>query len=84
MTTDNTWMTDALCAQVAGDAWCPADHQACRTAQRICQDCPVLAACRDYALTCGMGTRVGLSPTRGADIARNYRVRKHAETEVAA
>ena len=45
-----SWFSDAVCAQVGGDAWFPELGGDPRPAQRICRTCPVIDECLDYAL----------------------------------
>lgn len=48
--TDTGWISDALCAQVGGEAWFPERGQPTRPAKRVCQACPVRSQCLEYAL----------------------------------
>lgn len=47
------WMVDAACAQTDPDAWFPhkGDMETALAAVSICHTCPVLAECREYALS---------------------------------
>lgn len=45
-----SWMADAVCATVDGDAWFPELGENGRAAKRICAGCPVADACLAYAL----------------------------------
>ncbi|MFJ9420760.1 WhiB family transcriptional regulator [Streptomyces sp. NPDC101249] len=42
------WMDQALCAQADPEAWTGGDGSNSRTARRICQQCPVRAACNQH------------------------------------
>ncbi len=45
------WMSDALCAQTDPEAFFPErGHATARAAKRICAACPVITACRQYAV----------------------------------
>jgi WhiB family redox-sensing transcriptional regulator len=47
-----TWIADALCAQVGGDDHFPAktDTEAARRALKVCRRCEVAEQCLQYAL----------------------------------
>lgn len=47
------WKLDGSCRQNAPDAWYPAKGGSARQVKAICADCPVQAACLEYALTNG-------------------------------
>ena len=68
------WMVEGLCQQVDPDLWFPEDDpwQAQR-AKQLCQACPVLAECAEYAIHRYIphGVWGGMS----ADDRRNYRQR---------
>lgn len=44
------WVSEALCAQTAPDAFFPERGEATATAKRICNSCPVTRECLDWAL----------------------------------
>jgi WhiB family transcriptional regulator, redox-sensing transcriptional regulator len=44
------WTEAALCAQVDPEAWYPEKGGSARDARRVCQECPVLSECLQYAL----------------------------------
>lgn len=47
---DRDWTADALCAQVDADLFFPEKGGDARSPQRVCQACPVMAECLEYAL----------------------------------
>lgn len=57
------WMSAAACANVAPDLWFPVNPEHSGPAIRICAVCPVVAACREYAIESGQrwGTWGGLT-----------------------
>lgn len=48
--TPQPWTQEARCAEVDGDLFFPPDRYTTRTAKRICQHCPVQAACLSFAI----------------------------------
>lgn len=63
------WMEDARCREALGDFWFPdkgqGDVRTTRMAKAICRDCPVAAACLDYAMRTGekeWGIYAGTTP----------------------
>ena len=44
-------MPDALCAQMDSELWFPAKGGETDTVKRICQRCPHLTQCRDWAVS---------------------------------
>lgn len=44
------WRDSALCQYVDGERFFPAKGQNANYAKHICRACPVIAACRSYAL----------------------------------
>lgn len=44
------WALDGLCNQVDPDIFFPEKGESTRPAKRICQSCPVIAECLEYAL----------------------------------
>lgn len=70
------WMTDALCAQVSPALWFPPNPEMSGPAIRICNICPVIAQCREYALASGQrwGTWAGLTQQQlRAEYAKRHR-----------
>lgn len=69
------WVTDALCAQVSPALWFPPNPELSGPAIRICNVCPVIDQCREYAIESGQrwGTWGGLSQNelRKISVARN-------------
>lgn len=69
ITNTEPWMEDARCREALGDFWFPdkgqGDVRTTRMAKAICHDCPVAAACLDYALRTGeeWGIYAGTTPT---------------------
>ena len=47
---DGDWTLEALCAQTDPDVFYPVKGGSTRDAKRICQRCPVIAACSQWAL----------------------------------
>jgi len=47
---DTNWMARGKCKEVAPDVFFPSDGMGVQVAQRICAECPVAAACLEYAL----------------------------------
>lgn len=47
------WMSSAACANVGPDLWFPTNPEHSGPALRICSSCPVVAACREYAIESG-------------------------------
>lgn len=47
---DLSWQDDALCAQVDSELWFPDKGGSVKEAKQICQACPVLSSCLEYAL----------------------------------
>jgi len=45
-----SWMEDALCAQIGGDIWHPEKGGSTKEAKTVCRECPVAAECLKYAL----------------------------------
>ncbi|WP_152203610.1 WhiB family transcriptional regulator [Georgenia thermotolerans] len=49
---DRTWMEDGLCATSSTpDAWYPERNYPSHKAQRLCDGCPVIDQCGEWALT---------------------------------
>lgn len=46
----DSWMEEALCAQVDPDMWFPPVGERGTEAKKICMRCPVREQCLDYAL----------------------------------
>jgi len=69
------WVSDALCAQTDPEVFYPEVGGSVRPAKNVCATCPVLAECRDYALTTGEpdGVWGGLSETERRRIRRQAR-----------
>ena len=44
------WEDDALCAEIGSDFWFPNKGENNEEAMAICNRCPVIVECRDYAL----------------------------------
>lgn len=44
------WLADGMCAQTDPEIFHPTKGRANSTAKKICAACPVLRACRDYAI----------------------------------
>jgi WhiB family redox-sensing transcriptional regulator len=44
------WMWDAECAQVDPELFFPPEKSVSKVAKKICGECPVQAACLEYAL----------------------------------
>lgn len=69
------WMSDGACQYVAPDLWFPANREDSVPALAICAVCPVVRACREYAIESGQrwGTWGGLSQNelRKISVARN-------------
>ncbi|GAA5128884.1 WhiB family transcriptional regulator [Haloechinothrix salitolerans] len=51
LTLPPAWVSEALCAQTDPEAFFPEKGGTAEPARRTCARCPVLAQCRDYALT---------------------------------
>lgn len=49
-TSNQTWMDDASCAQIAPDDWFPEKGELSKEVRRICAACPVRLQCLEYAL----------------------------------
>ena len=72
------WMDDAACARFDKDLWTVSDNSDTRivSALRVCNACPVIDACRDYALASwdlsldGSGIWAGLFPHERRSIRR--------------
>ena len=47
---DNHWMARGLCNDKPPSLFFPSDGVGVETARRICAQCPVKEACREYAL----------------------------------
>lgn len=47
------WMDDAVCAGKSGDLWFEDNDRYSITAKRLCQDCPAVAICLQWALDTG-------------------------------
>jgi WhiB family redox-sensing transcriptional regulator len=46
------WMEESLCSQIGDDTlWFPAPGFGAGTARKVCEACPVLETCREYAIT---------------------------------
>jgi len=69
------WVSDALCAQTDPEVFYPQVGGTVAPAKRVCAACPVLAECRDYALTTGEldGVWGGLSETDRRRLRRQAR-----------
>ena len=48
-----SWLADALCAQVDPDLWFPEPGQSSEPAKRICRECPVRVQCEQRAIDNG-------------------------------
>ncbi|MEM9036966.1 MAG: WhiB family transcriptional regulator [Actinomycetota bacterium] len=48
---DNDWMATGNCAERPPGLFFPSDGVGVEVAKRVCVDCPVRAACLEYALT---------------------------------
>jgi WhiB family redox-sensing transcriptional regulator len=48
--TDADWMRDGNCRNYPPSTFFPSDGLGVEAARRICEDCPVKAACLEYAL----------------------------------
>lgn len=63
------WMEQGRCREASGDFWFPDKGQGIerttRMAKAICRDCPVAAACLDYAMRVDdpFGIYAGTTPT---------------------
>jgi WhiB family transcriptional regulator, redox-sensing transcriptional regulator len=47
---DTEWMAEGKCKEMAPSVFFPSDGLGVLAAQRICAECPVAAACLEYAL----------------------------------
>lgn len=67
------WMREGLCAEVGGDYWFPAKGEPSAIAKSICADCPVAAACLEYAITNRLDDGIwgGLGPVERARVRQN-------------
>ena len=71
-----SWREHALCAQVGGDLWHPEKGQSNVEAKRICNSCPVIDACLEYALRYPeMGIWGGLSESQRDRIRKERGIR---------
>lgn len=50
-TADGDWRDDALCATVGGVFWFPEDALTYRKAIKICNECPVINECFNFAVS---------------------------------
>lgn len=68
------WVEDAVCAQVDPDLFFPneGDYHQARRAKELCQTCPVINECADYAIRAGIrdGIFGGLTPRERATARR--------------
>ena len=71
-----TWIARARCRHHPPALFFPSDGAGVEAARRICADCPVRAACLDYALACGIdhGVWGGASERARRRILRDRRV----------
>ena len=69
------WVSGALCAQTDPEVFYPQVGGTVRPAKNVCRSCPVLAECRDYALTTGEldGVWGGLSENERRRLRRQAR-----------
>ena len=74
------WMSDAACAYVSPALWFPVNPEHSGPAIRICAVCPVVAACREYAIESGQrwGTWGGLTQQQ----LRAEYAKRHRETAI--
>jgi WhiB family redox-sensing transcriptional regulator len=49
--TDRNWTAEAVCARTDQEAWFPEVGGSPRVAKAICNTCPVIAPCLQWALT---------------------------------
>ena len=45
------WMERGLCAEIGDDFWFPEKGGSTLAAKRVCQSCPVIAECLEYAIS---------------------------------
>jgi hypothetical protein len=62
----DTWVESASCRSVGGDVWYPEPGDPTwKQARLVCNDCPVLDACRDWVMSVELGkdhkTRFGIT-----------------------
>ena len=70
-----SWVDDAACSAEDPELFFPERNSYAREAKAVCAACPVLEACRDYALT----SPVGLAGVWGGTTEQERRYR-HVET----
>lgn len=67
----NAWRAQAACADIHPDVFFPTKGASPLPAQRICSTCPVIDACREYALGHNLlGVWGGLTTQERKDIRR--------------
>jgi WhiB family redox-sensing transcriptional regulator len=57
MTTDRSWMAQAICAQISIEAWYPEQGRQPKEAVKICHECPEKLTCLDYVMTLELGLK---------------------------
>jgi WhiB family transcriptional regulator, redox-sensing transcriptional regulator len=80
------WMAKGLCRSEPPSRFFPSDGVGVEVARRICAECPVKAACLEYALRNGIdhGVWGGTSERERRRIARRRRLATQATLEPAA
>ena len=77
---DNQWMHDGLCRQLAPATFFPNDGVGVELARRVCQSCPVQEPCLEYALA----ERIDHGVWGGASERERRRILKRRRQEAAA
>src|SRR6267378_7042504 len=82
---ETTWMTEGKCRELPPSMFFPSDGVGVEVARRICAECPVRAACLEYALRNGIdhGVWGGTSERERRRIARRRRLAAEALLEPA-
>ena len=75
------WMASALCAQIGGDAWFPEIGEPAAPAKSVCQRCPTLERCREYAddVESSSDLRYGLHGVWAAESPRERQQRRRRQ-----